>query len=373
MLSNYFPHAKHNSLRLWHQTFSIDHSLLIAVLMIGCLGHLILYSASNQDLDLVVKHAARFALGLIVLLTLAQLPVSIYRRWALSLFILSIVLLVMVTFFGYFVKGAQRWLDFGLIRFQPSELVKLTVPLILCYVLSVQTSFFRWRYLLALVLLLIPAVIVATQPDLGTAIIIAMLGLFTIFLAGLSWQWIGGLIILGLGFIPIAWQLLLDYQKQRLLTFFDADADPLGGSYHIIQSKIAIGSGNLWGKGWLNGSQSQLDFIPERSTDFVFATFAEEFGFMGIVVLIALYLFILWRCLLISLNASGEFNRLLAATISLSFFTHIIINIGMVSGLIPVVGVPLPLVSFGGSYLVVLMASFGILMAIDRHQPIVKD
>lgn len=373
MLQTYFSKNGRTVRQFWRQAFMVDHNLLVALLVAGFLGHFVLYSASSQDADLVLKHAMRFFLGLVVLLSLAQLPVGVYQRWALALFVVSIALLLLVAFFGHFAKGAQRWLGFGFIRFQPSELIKLTLPLVLCYLLTTQTALFRWRYPLALILLLLPAGIVAAQPDLGTALLIVMIGLLTIFLAGLPWRWIGGLLVLGLCLSPIAWHSLLDYQKQRLLIFFNADTDPMGSGYHIMQSKIAIGSGGLWGKGWLSGSQSHLDFIPERATDFIFATFAEEFGFMGIVMLIMLYLFIIWRCLLITMNASGEFNRLLAAVITLSFFIHVIINVGMVSGLIPVVGVPLPLISFGGSYLVVLMASFGILMAIDNYQPIIKD
>lgn len=373
MLPSYFPKNGRTAHQFWRLAFAVDHNLLVALLVLGLLGHFVLYSASSQDADLVLKHAMRFFLGLIMLLSLAQLPVGVYQRWALMLFVVSVALLLLVAFFGHFAKGAQRWLDLGFIRFQPSELVKLTLPLVLCYLLTIHTALFRWRYPLALISLLLPAGIVAAQPDLGTALLIVMIGLLTIFLAGLPWRWIGGLLVLGLCLSPIAWHSLLDYQKQRLLIFLDADTDPLGGGYHIMQSKIAIGSGGLWGKGWLSGSQSHLDFIPERATDFIFATFAEEFGFMGIVMLITLYLFIIWRCLLITINAAGEFNRLLAAAITLSFFIHVIINVGMVSGLIPVVGVPLPLISFGGSYLVVLMASFGILMAINNYQPIIKD
>ena len=280
---------------------------------------------------------------------------------------------MLVFLFGYSAKGAQRWLDLGLIKIQPSELVKLSMPMMLCYILSVQTAFFRWRYLLALIVVAMVAGLIVNQPDLGTSVVIVIIGLLPLFLSGLSWAWVSTLLVMSLCLIPLAWHFMLDYQKQRLLVFLNPDSDPMGGGYHIIQSKIAIGSGGLWGKGWLNGSQSHLDFIPERSTDFIFATFAEEFGFMGIAVLGFLYLFIVWRCLLISFNASGEFNRLLAATITLSFFIHVIINISMVSGLIPVVGIPLPLMSYGGSSMVVFLASFGILLAIDRYQPMMKS
>ena len=373
MPPTHFSQTGKTARRSWTWLAAVDRQLLSALIIVGCLGHFVLYSASNQDIDLVLRHAARFAFGLLVMLSLAQLPISDIQRWAGALFALSIALLLMVIFFGPLIKGAQRWLDFGVVRFQPSELLKLTLPLMLCGILSSGNAWFRWRYPLALIFTGIPAFIVASQPDLGTAIIIGIIGLLTIFLAGMEWRWISGLSLLGLSLTPVIWHTLLDYQKQRLLTFFEADADPMGGGYHIIQSKIAIGSGGLWGKGWLNGTQSQLDFIPERSTDFIFATFAEEFGFMGIVMLALLYVFIIWRCLLIAFNACGEFNRLLAGVIALSFFIHVIINISMVSSLIPVVGVPLPLMSFGGSYLVVLMASFGILMAIDRYQPIIKD
>ena len=373
MMSSLYYNSSHSFVRhSWQGIFALDRQLLAAIIIMGILGHAVLYSASSQDTLLVVKQAIRFGLGLFILLSLAHIPIIWLQTWARSLFVVTVLLLITVALFGHTANGAQRWLDLGIVHIQPSELVKLSLPIMLCYVLTQSTTLFSWRYPIAIVLLSIPVSLVVIQPDLGTAFLITAIGLCAIFLSGITWWWISVSMITAIGMIPIAWSFLLDYQKQRLLTFFNSESDPLGSGYHIIQSKIAIGSGSLWGKGWLNGSQSHLDFIPERSTDFVFATFAEEFGFMGILVLLALYLFITWRCLLIATHASGAFHRLLAATLGLSFFIHIAINISMVSGLIPVVGVPLPLISYGGSSLIVMMASFGVLLAIGRYRPIMK-
>lgn len=354
--------------------FELDYVMLTALLLLAVLSGVALYSAGGQDAGLVARQGIRFGIGFGLLLLLAQVSVATYRKWSPWLYLVGTLLLVLVLFAGDISKGAQRWLDLWVVRFQPSELLKLAVPMMLCWLFAADSNIVRgWKFVLALVLLAVPVVTVALQPDLGTAALIAMSGLFVIFLAGLSWLWIVLALISVLLLTPVVWHLLFDYQKQRLITFFNPESDPLGTGYHIIQSKIAIGSGGVWGKGWLQGSQSQLDFIPERATDFVFAVLSEEFGFVGICVLILLYLLVVFRGLMISFQATDEFGRLLAGAFILTFFLSFFVNISMVSGLLPVVGVPLPLISYGGTSAVTLLCSFGVLMAIARYRPMMRE
>ena len=354
---------------LW-QKLHIDLALLLGILSLMALGLFIVYSAGGQNIDIVYRQAVRLGVALFVMLVVAQIPPLSYRKWAVPVFVLGILMLIAVLLFGHVGKGAQRWLDLGFMKFQPSEVMKLIVPIMIAWFISQESLPVKIStIIIALVLVLLPTLLIAKQPDLGTSLLIASSGIFVIFLAGASWKLIGIFAGLGSAFAPVLWMFLMkDYQKQRVLTLFNPEQDPLGAGYHIIQSKIAIGSGGLQGKGYLQGTQSQLEFLPERHTDFIFAVFSEEFGLVGVSVLLLVYLAIVARGLWISVNAQQAFTKLLAGSITLTFFVYVFVNIGMVSGLLPVVGVPLPLVSYGGTSKVTLLAGFGILMAISTHR-----
>ena len=347
----------------------LDLPLLAGLLAISGFGLLVLYSASGQDMGQVERQILRFGLAFGVMLAIAQLNPDTLRRWSPWVYILGVSMLVAVLAFGDIGKGAQRWLDLGVFRFQPSEMVKLAVPLMIAWFLAEKTLPPSWSRLLgAAIMIAVPVLLIAKQPDLGTSLLVASAGIFVLFLAGISWKLIGGLVLSGAAAAPVVWHFMREYQRQRVLTFLDPENDPLGAGYHIIQSKIAIGSGGLYGKGWLNGTQSQLDFLPERHTDFIFAVLSEEFGMVGILGLLALYLFVITRGLYIASRAQDTFSRLLGGSLTLVFFVYLFVNTGMVTGLLPVVGVPLPLVSYGGTSLVTLMAGFGILMSIHTHR-----
>jgi rod shape determining protein RodA len=354
---------------LW-QRIHIDLPLLFCIIALMTLGLFVVYSAGGQEMAIVYRHLKRVIIALVVMIFLAQIPPLLYQKWAVPAFVLGLLLLTAVLFFGHVGKGAQRWLDLGFMKFQPSEIMKLIVPIMIAYYISqyglpVKIS----KIIFAFVLVLIPTLLIAQQPDLGTSLLIASSGVFVIFLAGASWKLIGVCAGLASAFTPILWIFLMrPYQKQRVLTFLNPEQNPLGSGYQIIQSKIAIGSGGLDGKGWLQGTQSQLEFLPERHTDFIFAVFSEEFGFIGVVALLSVYLMIVMRGLWIAVNAEHAFTKLLAGSITLTFFVYVFVNIGMVSGILPVVGVPLPLVSYGGTSMVTLLAGFGILMAISTHK-----
>jgi rod shape determining protein RodA len=349
--------------------FHIDLPLLVGVLLLSAFGLVVLYSASGENLGQVERQAVRILVALVVMLAVAQLNPTTLRRWSPWLYVVGLAMLLAVLVFGEVGKGAQRWLDLGIVRFQPSEMVKLAVPLMIAWYLAEKRLPPSWQRLaVAAVLIVVPVLMIAKQPDLGTALLVASAGIFVLFLAGISWRLIGGLAVAGAAVAPVVWYLMRDYQRQRVLTFLDPEKDPLGAGYHIIQSKIAIGSGGLYGKGWLNGTQSQLDFLPERHTDFIFAVLSEEFGLIGVVVLLSLYLFVIARGLYIATRAQDTFTRLLAGSLTLVFFVYLFVNTGMVTGLLPVVGVPLPLVSYGGTSLVTLMAGFGMLMSIHTHR-----
>jgi rod shape determining protein RodA len=353
-------------LRLHHH---LDLPLLLGVLTLNGLSLVILYSAGGQDLDVLVRQTLRVGLAFGVMVVLAQVPPQVYFRGAPWLYVGGVLLLVAVMAAGDVGKGAQRWLDLGVLRFQPSELVKVTVPLMVCRYLAdggVPPSL--GRVLVAAVLLLLPTLLIARQPDLGTALLVGVSGVFALFLAGISWRLIGALVGALTAAAPVVWLFLRDYQRQRVLTFLNPESDPLGAGYHIIQSKIAIGSGGMYGKGWLNGTQSHLDFLPERATDFIFAVVSEEFGLMGAAVLLAIYLFVVARGMFLAAQAEDTFSRLVGGSLVLTFFVYILVNVGMVSGLLPVVGVPLPLISYGGTSLVTVMAAFGMLMAMYSHR-----
>lgn len=351
----------------------IDLPLLLALIALSIISLVVIYSAGGQDIALVQRQSVRIALSFVVLLVLAQVSPYTYQRLAISVFIIGIALLIAVLLVGVVGKGAQRWLDLGFTRIQPSEMMKLAAPMMLAWYCSRKQLPVRWyQVFFGLILIIIPTLLIARQPDLGTSLLVFSSSVFVLFLAGMSWRLIlAGLVALG-AFLPIAWFFLLHgYQRQRVLTFLNPETDPLGAGYHIIQSKIAIGSGGLEGKGWLQGTQSQLEFLPERHTDFIFSVFSEEFGLLGVIVLLFLYGFIICRGLLIAIRAQQVFSKLLAGSITLTVFIYALVNIGMVSGLLPVVGVPLPMISYGGTSMVTIMAGFGILMAIGTHRRLV--
>lgn len=352
------------------QRIHIDLPLLIGLLSLMTLGLFVVYSAGGQEVDIVIRQLVRLGVALVVMLVVAQIPPMSYQKWAVPVFILGLLLLVSVLLFGHVGKGAQRWLDLGFVMFQPSEIMKLVMPITIAwYVSQYDLPAKISNIIIAFILVLIPTLLIAKQPDLGTSLLIACSGVFVIFLAGASWRLITVCVGLASGFAPILWFFLMkDYQKQRVLTFLNPEQDPLGSGYHIIQSKIAIGSGGIHGKGWLQGTQSQLEFLPERHTDFIFAVFSEEFGLIGVAILLSVYLAIVIRGLFIAINAQQAFTKLLAGSLTLTFFVYVFVNIGMVSGLLPVVGVPLPLVSYGGTSMVTLMAGFGIIMAISTNK-----
>ncbi len=354
---------------LW-QRLHIDPPLLAGILVLMTLGLFVVYSASGQNIAMAFKQARNMGIALFIMFVIAQFPPLIYRKWAVPVFILGIILLISVLFFGQVVNGSRRWINLGVAMFQPSEVMKLIVPIMVTwYVSQFDLPTKVIHIITAFIILLIPTLLIAKQPDLGTSLLIASSGVFVIFLAGASWKLIGSCTVLASGFAPILWLFLMkDYQKQRVLTFLNPEQDPLGSGYHIIQSKIAIGSGGFQGKGWLQGTQSQLEFLPERHTDFIFAVFSEEFGLIGVTLLLLVYLAIVMRGLWIAVNAQEAFTKLLAGSLTLTFFVYVFVNIGMVSGLLPVVGVPLPLVSYGGTSMVTLMAGFGIIMAISTHR-----
>jgi len=347
----------------------LDLPLITGLVLLCGYGLLILFSASGQSGTHVERQALRLGIAFVVMIALAQVSPEQIRRWSPWLFAFGVAMLVAVLLVGDVGKGAQRWLDLGLFRFQPSELLKLAVPMVLARFLSERSlPPSAWRILVATVLTLIPAFLIARQPDLGTALLIASAGVFMLFLAGVSWRLIAFLGTAAAALAPVLWYFMRPYQRQRVLTFLNPESDPLGSGYHIIQSQIAIGSGGMYGKGWFNGTQSHLEFLPERSTDFIFAVLGEEFGLVGILVMLSLYLFVILRGLYIASQAQESFGRLLAGGLTLVFFVYVVVNTGMVSGLLPVVGVPLPLVSYGGTSLVTILAGFGVLMSIHTHR-----
>ena len=353
---------------LWGR-LHLDGPLLIGILVLGAYGLLVLFSATEQDPGKEEAQMLRLALALIGMLVVAQIPPKVLRGWSAPLYLIGVLMLVAVLLVGDIGKGAQRWLDLGVLRFQPSELLKLAVPMMLAWFLSGRPlPPGALRILMGAVLIAVPTLLIFKQPDLGTAVLVVASGAMVLFLAGMSWRLIAALAVLASALAPALWHLMRDYQRQRVLTFLDPTMDPLGSGYHIIQSQIAIGSGGVYGKGWFNGTQSHLEFLPERTTDFIFAVLGEEWGLAGALVLMAIYLFIIWRGLYIATQARDTYGRLLAGGLTLIFFVYVFVNTGMVSGLLPVVGVPLPLVSYGGTSLVTIMAGFGMIMSIHTHK-----
>ncbi|MEJ2528913.1 MAG: rod shape-determining protein RodA [Gammaproteobacteria bacterium] len=352
----------------------LDLPLLTAIILLCGLGLLFLYSASGQNTEQIIRQSIRLAAGFAGMLALAQVHPDKLRYWSPMVFSIGIILLVVVLIEGHMGKGAQRWINLGLFRFQPSEILKLALPMMVAWYLSREHLPPTWgRIAVAGVLILLPVMLIAKQPDLGTALLVAFAGMFVLFLGGLSWRLIIGIVMVA---IPTGWSVwkwgMLDYQRDRVLTFLNPERDPLGTGYHIIQSKIAIGSGGMYGKGWLNGTQSQLEFLPERTTDFIFAVISEEFGVSGVIILLSLYLFIILRGLYIATRGQDTYSRLLAGALILVFFVYLFVNTGMVTGILPVVGVPLPLVSYGGTSLVTILSGFGILMSIHTHRKLMQ-
>ncbi len=346
----------------------IDAQLLSGALILCILGLIVLYSAGGQSTDVIIRQGIRMSIGLVAMVLVAQISPARLARWAPLLYAVGIILLVAVFLFGSG-RGAQRWLQLGVLQFQPSEIMKIAVPLTVAWFLYDRVLPPNLRTtMIALLLVLVPGLLIIQQPDLGTALLVMAAGLFALFFAGISWRWMVTAVAFGLCVAPLAWMLMHDYQRQRVLTLFDPQQDPLGAGYHIIQATIAVGSGGLSGKGWLNGTQSHLEFLPERATDFIFAVYCEEFGFIGVVVMLAAYALVLARGLRIAINAQDSFGRLVAASLTLTLFIYIFVNMGMVTGQLPVVGVPLPLVSYGGSSLVTILAGLGILMSIQTHR-----
>lgn len=359
-------------LSIWAR-IHLDPIMLSVLISLLFAGMIILYSAGNESSWLVSRQLARFAIAFGVMLICTQIPPHKYYRWIPFVFGLGVFLLVAVLVIGHIGKGAQRWLNLGLFRFQPSELMKIAVPMMAARYLHDKPLPPNFKTIaISSLIFLVPFILVAKQPDLGTALLIISAGAAVLIFAGLSWRIMASIIGLCVFSFPIAWHFLHQYQRERVLTFLNPERDPLGSGYHIIQSKIAIGSGGTFGKGWLEGTQSHLQFLPEHATDFIFAVCGEEFGFIGSVILIGLFLALVGRCLYISSIAQDTFSRLLASSLSLTFFISLFVNMGMVTGILPVVGLPLPLISYGGTSMVTVMAGFGIIMSINSHRPLIK-
>lgn len=354
-------------------TRHLDPFMIAVVAALLGIGMVVLYSASGQNFSRVGGQLMNMGVAVSVMWIAANVPPQHMARLALPVYALGLLLLVGVALFGEVSNGARRWLNVGITRIQPSEIMKIGVPLMLAWYFDRYEAVLKLRdYAIGAVVLAIPVGLIAKQPDLGTALLVSAAGFYVLFLAGLSWKIIIGLAVAGSALLPMLWGMMHDYQRQRVLTLLDPSQDPLGAGYHTIQSTIAIGSGGVFGKGWMNSTQARLDFLPERTTDFVFAVFSEEFGLLGNIVLVILFVLVIGRGLYIAANASVLFSRLLAGAVTLTFFTYAFVNMGMVSGVLPVVGVPLPLISYGGTSLVTLLFGIGILMSIHTHKRLIK-
>ena len=354
------------------QRLHIDFPLLLAFLAIFMISLTAIYSASNSNIDAVVNQAIKILISISAMAVVAQFSPLSYGRVGPWLFLLCLVLLILVLVIGETRNGATRWLNIG-ISFQPSELMKIAMPLMIArYISSGALPPTVFSVGVSITIVLVPSYLIMEQPDLGTSILIAFSGLVVIFLSGLKKRYLAVAFGLFLAYLPLMWANMHPFQKNRVLAFLNPGSDPTGSGYHLIQSKIAIGSGGLFGKGWLNSTQGQLDFLPERTTDFIFAILAEEFGFLGISLLIGIYLFIIGRGIMIAINAQDLFSRLLASSISLTFFVYVFVNIAMTTGLLPVVGIPLPLISSGGTSMLTLMVGLGMLMSVQTHRRLVE-
>jgi rod shape determining protein RodA len=352
----------------WH-TLNLDPWLMLSVLTLMTFGILILYSASNENHGIVNKQLLRLGLGFIILFVFAQIPPKRYYQWTPWVFFFGLFLLVAVLFVGQVQQGGRRWFALKIMNFQPSEIMKLATPMMVAWLLSNKTLPPKLIWvILSIFVVIAPAALTAKQPDLGTAIMIAMAGLMALILAGVNWVLVMGFLAGIAAAAPLLWQHMHDYQRKRILMLLNPESDPLGSGYHIIQSKIAMGSGGIFGKGWLQGSQSHLSFLPAHTTDFIFAVNGEELGFFGCALLLFIFLLILARCLYISIKAQSTYDRLLSGSLSLTFILCALVNVGMVIGILPVVGIPLPLVSYGGSSVLTIMASFGVIMSVHNHR-----
>lgn len=353
------------------QRLHIDGWLLLILLVLAAGSLFVLYSASGKNWDLLIKQASSFGLGIVAAIVIAQFEPRFMARWVPLAYVVGVGLLLVVEVMGHTAMGATRWINIpGVIRFQPSEFMKIIMPATIAWYLARHNLPPKLKHIaISLVLIVIPFVLIAKQPDLGTGLLILASGAFVLFMAGLQWRWILGALA---AIVPVAvgmWFFALrEYQKQRVLTFLDPESDPLGTGWNIIQSKAAIGSGGVLGKGWLLGTQSHLDFLPESHTDFIIAVLSEEFGLVGVCILLLVYLLLIGRGLMITAQAQTLFGKLLAGSLTMTFFVYVFVNIGMVSGLLPVVGVPLPFISYGGTHLVTLLSGFGVLMAIQTHR-----
>ena len=359
--------------RVWEVlTRRIDSMLFACALAIVGVGLVTLFSASDESIPRVTSQAMSLAFGIVLMWLFANVAPQTLARVAVPLYVVAVAMLVAVAMSGVVVNGSRRWLNLGFARFQPSELMKIALPVMLAWYFQKFEGRVGWRdFVFAVILIVVPVYLIKRQPDLGTALLIAASGFYVLFLAGLSWRIIVGLFALGAAVGPLVWSHLHGYQRERILTFLDPSRDPLGAGYHSMQASIALGSGGTVGKGWLNGTQTHLDFLPERHTDFIFAVFGEEFGLIGAAVLLVLYMLLIGRAMMITAHASTMFARLLAGAITLMFFTCAFVNMAMVSGLLPVVGVPLPLVSYGGTALISLFIGLGILMSVQAHRKLV--
>ena len=354
------------------QRLHIDFPLLVAFLAIFMISLTAIYSASNSNIDAVVAQAIKILISISAMAVVAQFSPLSYGRVGPWLFFLCLVLLILVLLIGETRNGATRWLNIG-ISFQPSELMKIAMPLMIArYISSGALPPTVFSVGVSITIVLVPSYLIMEQPDLGTSILIAFSGLVVIFLSGLKKRYLAVAFGLFLAYLPLMWANMHPFQKDRVLAFLNPGSDPTGSGYHLIQSKIAIGSGGIFGKGWLNSTQGQLDFLPERTTDFIFAILAEEFGFLGISLLIGIYLFIIGRGIMIAINAQDLFSRLLASSISLTFFVYVFVNIAMTTGLLPVVGIPLPLISSGGTSMLTIMVGLGMLMSVQTHRRLVE-
>ncbi|MDD5181141.1 MAG: rod shape-determining protein RodA [Gallionellaceae bacterium] len=360
--------------RLWQRfILHLDPILMAALGLLLLTSLMVLYSASDGDWSRVLKQVANMLVALGCMWLVANLPLHYLMRTALPIYILGLSLLVGVALFGEVSHGARRWLNIGVTVIQPSELMKIAVPLMMAWYFEKNEATLTLRnYFVAALLLLLPVALIARQPDLGTAVLISASGFYLLFLAGLSWRVMAVMLVAGLGSLPVLWSMLHDYQRHRIMMLLDPSQDALGKGYHTIQGMIAVGSGGIFGKGYLNGTQTHLDFLPERTTDFIFAVYSEEFGLLGNLILLGMYLFVIGRGFVITADASTYFTRLMAGSITLTFFTYAFVNMGMVSGILPVVGVPLPLISYGGTSMVTLLLGFGMLMSIHTHKKLVQ-
>ena len=355
------------------QRLHLDKTLFYALLTLAIISLFVVYSGSANDLHATFGHLIRLLLGFTILLAVAQIRPEILERWSPYIFIVGLLLLIAVLAVGVIGKGAQRWLNLGFIRFQPAEIMKLAVPMMLAWFLARENlPPTLLRLAAAFLMMAVPALMIMKQPDLGTALLVFGAGTFVLFLGGMRWRVIITLLAGIAVAAPFAWNLLHDYQRQRVLTMFNPEADPLGTGYHTIQAMIAVGSGGIYGKGWLNSSQAHLDYLPESSTDFIFAVYAEEFGLLGSLLLVSIYTSLVGRSLLIAYLAQDTYTRLLAGSLGLTFFLYFFVNMGMVTGILPIVGIPLPVMSYGGTSIVTIMAAFGILMSIQTHRKIAE-